>query len=179
MELKKLEKTPENIDRVAQISEEAFPENERIPAKEMFGGLKGMEQTVLGIFEGPEMAGFISMLRYENCAYIGYFAIAAEYRSHGLGAETLHRLDGFFPDCQIIVDFEAPDAAAENNPQRVRRREFYLRNGFFETGDYQFYMETEFEITCSRQDYDRAAFERLKEKIRESVPDFHPVIYRK
>ena len=78
-----------------------------------------------------------------------------------------------------MVDFEAVDENAPNNDQRIRRRNFYLRNGFKETGYFQFYMNTEFEIFCTQTKFDRDEFDALISFIHSKSDSFDPHLYRK
>ena len=58
-----------------------------------------------------------------------------------------------YPDLLIILDFEEIDANAENNNQRIRRKNFYLKNGFYETGFYTLLGEIRFEVVLLFQAY--------------------------
>lgn len=168
-----------DIARVRALNAEAFPPEERIDVDYLLEGLEGLEQEVLGIYADGRFAGFFAMTILGRCAYISYFAVCSALRSGGIGSAALKRLCGHYPDCQIVVDFEAPDARAGNNATRLRRRGFYLRNGFHPTGYFQYYMDTEFEIACSQPEYDRAGYEALVRGIHAQVPSFDPHHYRK
>lgn len=178
-ELIKLSADSADIPKLVDLNNDAFPENERVPVEEMFefSDLSGTD--ILGIYTENEFSGFIIVRKAVRCAYIAYFAVCAEKRSHGIGSSVLRLLPDYYPDCQIVVDFEALDDTSENNPQRIRRRNFYYRNGFYETGYYQFYMETEFEIACTNEIFDKSAFENMIAEIHRIVPEFNPQLYKK
>lgn len=55
-----------------------------------------------------------------------------------------------FRDSVLTIDFEKPDPDAENSAQRIRRKKFYLQNGFLETGCYQNMQGIDFEIVTSK-----------------------------
>lgn len=161
------------------LNDEAFPPQERLTVAQLFADLNGLKRDLLGIYEAGRFAGFVSVLACGRCAYVCYFAVRAECRGRGVGSRALRLLPERYPGRQIVVDFEAPDPDAPNHAQRLRRRGFYLRNGFHATGWYQFYMETEFEIVCSDPPFDREAYEALVTRVRECAPDFSPRRYRK
>ena len=54
-----------------------------------------------------------------------------------------------------------------------------MRNGFQQTGWFNFYDETEFEIACSQADFDLAAFEKFIAFLNSIVPINMPLPYRK
>ena len=181
MEIRLKQMTPDGPDAgmLRELNDEAFPPEEHIDIDYLFNGLKRLNQEILGIYCDGAFAGFFAMLVHGKCAYISYFAVRPDLRSRGIGGAALSRLREHYAGFQIVVDFEAPDDGAPNNAMRVRRRAFYLRNGFYATGYYQYYMDTEFEITCSQPDYDRAGYERLERALHAEVPDFDPHHYRK
>lgn len=178
-ELIKLSEDSTDIPKLVDLNNEAFPENERVPVEEMFEFSEVSGTDILGIYAENKFSGFIIVRKSGRCAYIAYFAICAEKRSQGIGSAALKLLPEYYPNCQIVVDFEALDETSENNPQRIRRRNFYFRNGFYETGYYQFYMETEFEIACTGKIFDKEAFEAMIAQIHSIVPEFNPKLYQK
>ena len=84
-----------------------------------------------------------------------------------------------YPDTQIVTEYETPDDSCDNNSMRLRRRDFYLRNGFYETGWYSFYDDTEFTIACSDSVFDKKGFERFIVYLSSIVHDHIPELYRK
>lgn len=179
MYFKKLDRNSGDIPMLEKLNNQAFPENERIEINDIFSFSEKSGREVTGIYKDGEFSGFVITIKFMKCVYICYFAICPEKRSRGIGGQALKMLKEYYPDCQIVVDFEALDENSGNNQQRIRRRNFYYRNGFFETGYYQFYMKTEFEIACSEPDFNRAGFEELISEIHKTVPDFNPELYRK
>lgn len=178
MELKKLKPDSPDVALVKKLNDQAFPDHERVSIDALFAFGSDGSMDILGIYDRAEFAGFFVIRTFRNFAYIAYFAVCPEKRSQGIGGNALRLLKEFYSGCQIVVDFEAPDESCENNSQRLRRRSFYYRNGFFATDWYQFYMETEFEIACSDPDFDKSGFDALIADIHARVPDFDPHLYR-
>lgn len=172
------------------INNEAFPENERCPLDKFFEFKNlGLDVDILGFFpseESEDLLGFFITMKNETCAYAWFFAIREDLRNKGLGSEALKLIFERYKDYQMVLDFEAIDETAENNDQRIRRKNFYLRNGWYKTGYFQYYCQTEFEIVCSQpmldtNSYDKLklSYEKLVEVIFKVVPMFHPKLYRK
>lgn len=179
IKLVKMNRNSCDIPLLEKLNNQAFPENERISVEDMFCFSENDGRDILGIYTDNKFSGFFIIMRFMKCAYICYFAVCPEKRSQGIGGNALCLLKKYYPDCHMVVDFEATDENAENNQQRIRRRNFYYRNGFFKTGYFQFYMKTEFEIACSEQYFDKTEFEGLIVEIHAIADDFNPELYTK
>ena len=134
---------------------------------------------ILGIYDDNAIVGFLILRKYESICYLAYFAVNREKRSAGIGSQALKLLIERYPDAQIVTEFEAPDDSCDNNAFRLRRRDFYLRNGFYETGWYSFYDDTEFSIACSESAFDKKKFEQFTAYLSSIVSDHIPKLYRK
>ena len=93
--------------------------------------------------------GFMAVRIYEEISYLFFLAIDPEHRSGGYDSRALKLLKEIYPWKQQVVDFEKLDNAAENNEQRKKRRSFYLRNGYKETGKFVSYFGVQYEIFCT------------------------------
>ncbi len=116
---------------VEPIYIEAFPENERqtcetirkrIENKQLRLFIVRYEQTILGFALAWEV---LSLKTY----YIEYFAISKEYRNNGVGEFILKSFKDYIGDKKLIVEIEDP-AIDKTDNDKVRRFEFYKRNGF-------------------------------------------------
>ena len=178
MRLEKLEKNSPDIISVKKLNEQAFPENERVSIDGLFDFGSDGSMDILGIYEDI-FVGFFVIRKYVDIAYIAYFAICPEIRSKGKGSHALQKLKEYYKGRQIVVDFEAPDKNSQNNNERIRRRSFYLKNGFYETGWFQYYMEMEFEIFCSSTPFNKKRFDEMNADIHSKYPAYDPHPYRK
>lgn len=154
------------------INKEAFPPSEYMPAEEIFAFVENTDSDVLGIYDGHHLVGFFLFLKNRECGYIFFFAIDKSMRSKGYGSESLKMLSSMYPALQIILDFEEINENAENIDQRIRRKAFYLRNGFCETGRYTFLRDERFEVVCNRGTLRVEAFKELISVIHSRCPFF-------
>ena len=175
MEIRKLTGNPAELSLLEAINEEAFPEEERCALRDLLAS--GAEVWRIGAEGDP--AGFIVVRIRNNIVYLAYLAIRADLRSGGIGGEALRELIRMNPDKQVVVEFEAPDERCADNPIRIRRKGFYLRNGFYETGWYTRYDGTEFEIGCSRPDFDSEGFLELSAWLAGRFSDHIPDPFQK
>ena len=79
----------------------------------------------------------------------------------------------------IVVEYEAPNPSAAENELNIRRKVFYKRNGFCETGYFTFYDDTEFEIGCAGMEFDVELFDEFTEYLSKILSDHIPKPYKK
>ncbi|HRR76422.1 MAG TPA: GNAT family N-acetyltransferase [Ruminococcus sp.] len=179
MELRKLPRYSADKLIADAINEEAFPECERNSLDSLYASDTEERLDILGIYENGTIAGFFVVRIFESIRYLAYFAVSQYKRSSGIGSKAIQLLKQRYHGAQIVAEFEAPDENCGNNALRLRRRDFYLRNGFFETGWYSFYDDTEFTIACTASDFDKEGFERFTAYLSSIVPDHIPKLYMK
>lgn len=63
-----------------------------------------------------------------------FFAVDEALRSKGYGSLILQQLKNKYPDKKIIISIEPCDDNASDIDLRKRRKSFYMRNGYNETG---------------------------------------------
>ncbi len=174
MELKKLTIDSPDIPALEEINKEAIPVCER----NSFIDLMNTGATILGIYEdGP--VGFLIIREYKSILYLAYLAVNSSLRSKGIGGKALDELVSDHADHMIVVEYEAPDPASSENELNIRRKGFYKRNGFCETGYYTFYDDTEFEIGCAGMEFDAELFGEFTEYLSTIVSDHIPRPYKK
>ncbi len=108
----------------------AFPREERPP----FYLLKSREKNGKGDFfiakDGVDFVGFAYIIPYLDTAYLYYFAVDEGLRGKGYGSAVLTELKKVYSGKRFYLAREMLDESADNLEQRVKRHEFYLKNGF-------------------------------------------------
>ncbi len=74
---------------------------------------------------------------------------------------------------QFTVDFEMVDENAPNYDQRVRRKAFYMKNGFNETGLFLTYFGVSYEVLCKNKDFNVQMFKEMMGNL--PIEGFNPV----
>lgn len=167
MNLIPIQPDSKDLPTFESINTEAFPPFERVSFNTLFRLAGEMDTDILGVYEEAEPVGFIIIVKSDSCAYVFFLAIDKAVRSKGYGGRVLREVIQRYTDRQIILDFEELDPKAENYPQRVKRKAFYLRNGFHETGHYTFFPDGQrCEVVCSKGSLDIDSF-------RNFVHEFH------
>ena len=174
MELKKLTIDSPDIRALEEINEEAIPECERNSLRD----LMDTGATVLGIYNNDPV-GFLVIREYKTILYLAYLAVDREMRSKGSGGKAVGELIANNNDRMIVVEYEAPDPFSAEYELNMRRKEFYKRNGFSETGYFTFYDDTEFEIGCAGIEFNAELFGEFTKYLSSIVSDHIPEPYKK
>lgn len=146
---------------VEALAKEAFPPEEYLPPSKLMEMAQSGQVVFSGVYDADIFVGFTVVSLFENLCYLFFLAIRPELRSQGYGGKILHLLEAQYPDKQQVVDFERIDPAASNNPQRMTRKAFYIRNGYRETGKFLSYLGVDYEILFKGDVFDFWTFRRM------------------
>lgn len=178
MNLELIRLQPDSKDRnyFERVNEEAFPLSERMSLDEIFAFASDTDTDVLGIYDKKTPVGFAVLLKNAECGYVYFIAIDHQVRSKGYGRAAMQEMAKAYPGLQLVLDFEVLDEHAENNAQRVRRKNFYLKNGFHETGHYTMLGDDRFEVVCNGGELRKEAFKELLRILHQHRPEFPDVL---
>lgn len=165
------------LERVERLAREAFPPEEYLPPRKLIEMAASENFDFWAMTDGGEFVGFMVVMVYESLAYLFFLAIELELRGKGYGGRALETLRAAYPEKQPVVDFEMPDKCAPNRAQRERRRAFYLRNGYRETGLFLSYLGVDYEVFGMTEDFDAACFKRMMKTLK--IDGFHPKYFTK
>ena len=124
---------PKGILQYCQIKKlyrEAFPKCERKPFSIIKKMTKAGKSDIWYFSDEGGFAGFITTINGKDTVLIDYLAVSKKRRGQGLGSEMLRLFFEKYSGFGVFLEIERPDENADNNAERLRRREFYLRAGF-------------------------------------------------
>lgn len=176
IEIKQIFSDSRDAEIVSEINNEAFPPHEHIDLEAMFRMNEKSDAGVFGFYAGGGPVGFIWAITNAHCVYVFFLAIDAKYRGQGYGTQAIDSLFRFFSDKQVVLDIEELDPSAENYAQRVRRKSFYLRCGFHETGRYTMFNGKRFEALCNGGPLDTEGFLDVVLLIHELMPVYPGIL---
>lgn len=159
-------------DKVNNLAKEAFPPEEYLAPSKLVEMANADTFDFLALTDGDSFVGFMAVQIYQDLAYLFFLAIDPSCRSKGYGSRAIETLKLEYPGKKQVVDFEMPDDTAANSLQRKKRREFYLRNGYRETGLFLTYLGVDYEVFCMDETFEPETFKALMKTIR--VEGFHP-----
>ena len=134
--------TATNADeKIELLYKTAFPEDEQIPWNDLIRLIGEMSLDFTAYYDGDDFIGFTIVYPRSSFSWLWYFAVCKDLRGHGYGQQILTKLMECYKDQTLVLDMESPTQVCENNEQRKRRHNFYLRNGFRDTNVYRSYNE--------------------------------------
>lgn len=122
------------LRKMKRIYLEAFPRAERKPFLMMKKMARKGEMELLAVRDGDQMVGLAITVRHKDMILLDYFAMDKNCRGRNYGSRALQLLKERYREQRLILEIELADEQALNNRERVRRKQFYLRNGMQETG---------------------------------------------
>lgn len=159
-------------EEINRLAKEAFPPEEYLAPEKLVEMTKTDNVDFLALSEEGLFVGFMVVKVYKNLAYLFFLAIEPTSRSKGYGSRAIETLKARYPGKKQIVDFEMTDENSDNNEQRKKRRDFYLRNGYKETGLFLSYFGVDYEVFCIDNDFDAEDFKEMMNTIQ--VEGFSP-----
>lgn len=162
--------TEADRDTIFALYTRAFPEEERIayPALEIRAQYEDAE--LLTVLDGEQPVGMLFLVQYQDLVLILYFSVLEELRNQGYGAAILRKLAERYAGCRLFLDIEAVDEAQPGHTMRVRRRNFYLRNGFSSTNRTYTWKGMTFEILSYGGDVTREDCRALIRELKAKMP---------
>ncbi len=130
----KIEKVTRKNKKVKEVYIDSFPKKERMPYWMMLLMAKKDDTDFLAFYDKDVFCGFVYMARLNSIIFVMFLAVNRNIRSKGYGSKILDEISSLYPDSKIIISIERCDTNAEDIDIRLRRKNFYLRNGFAESG---------------------------------------------
>ena len=129
-----LKRSSEDTEKIRQLYESAFPENERAPFAVLLRGMKKKNVNFFSCHADGEWAGLLYVVNRKELSYIFYFAVDEAKRGRGIGTAVLKAAQKKYSGRTFFLAAEEVDESFFNYSERVRRQHFYEHAGFVRTG---------------------------------------------
>ena len=113
---------------------EAFPSCERKPFGLIIRKFIKKQTDVWVIESDNTFVGLAITVNGSDMILLDYFAISNDLRGSGYGSKALKMLQRIYRDRRFFLEIETVHADRTNEPECLRIKAFYLRNGMNETG---------------------------------------------
>ncbi|RUT40321.1 GNAT family N-acetyltransferase [Paenibacillus anaericanus] len=134
LRVREINKNFDEFYKVEDLYKTAFPSNERIPLWFLMRKSKKEFIDYIAFYDNDLFVGFAYLITNNNLTFVLYLAISPEIRSIGYGTAILSKISEKYADNRIILNIEADNEVASNYEERLKRKKFYLRNGYRSTG---------------------------------------------
>ena len=146
MEIRKISK--DDFKKVKEIYCEAFPKREQKPFFMLKSAWKKQKNNIWVAMEDDTLLGFVVTIPNGNIVLVEYLAVNHKMRSRGTGSALMKKICEYYEQT-IILLIEKIDYTADNNAQRIARKNFYLRNGFVPSNLFMNSKAGDLEILCT------------------------------
>jgi ribosomal protein S18 acetylase RimI-like enzyme len=128
----RLKSSSPDFKKIKQLYVRAFPDEERAPFLMLV--LKSRKEGVdfWSVRCDGEWVGMLYIVSYADLSYVFYLAVSEEHRGRGIGSAILRAARHHYKNRRLFLAIEQTDTDAENQEQRLERKNFYIRNGFEE-----------------------------------------------
>lgn len=135
------------INEIEKLYLKSFPEDERFPFWILEECSKENNSYLYAILDNDELIGMCYIVNCRNAYYLMYLAVEPSLRNKKYGSKILTDLKEKYKILFLSVDEPVDNTS-------IRRKNFYLRNGFYDTN--KIYKDTgvNYEVLCTNDKYE-------------------------
>lgn len=122
------------LDRIELLYLQAFPKNERKPFWLICRKKEEGVSHILSIEENNEFLGLAITMIYKDMVLLDYFAMDHKRRGKGYGSAALLALTQYYHKYRMILEIESTAQETDDLELRLRRKDFYHKNGMTDLG---------------------------------------------
>ena len=145
LRIERVSEKTEALNEIHRLYDASFPDDERIPWKRIFAML-GETRRMYAYYDGEVFVGLSYTFIHRNIAYLGYLAVEEDLRNRGYGSAILKCILKELSEYKVVIDIETVTEEADNYEERLKRKNFYLHNGFTSTGVGYFFYHVDYEL---------------------------------
>lgn len=134
-------------NKIEKLYLESFPDEERFPFWILDECSKEDNSDLLAILDSNKFIGMCYLVNCNNAYYLMYLAVEPELRNQNYGSKILMDLSEKYKTLFLSVDEPIDDIS-------IRRKNFYLRNEFYDTNMYYQDTGVNYEVLCTNPEYE-------------------------
>ena len=137
---------PSYKNDIKKVYLNSFPKEERFPFGILEECAKEKKSYLYAILDNETFVGMYFIVNCDNAYYLMYFSVIDTLRNKKYGSKILQDLKEKYGTLFLSIEQPVDELS-------IRRKNFYLKNGFFETN--KIYTDTEvcYEILCTNSNY--------------------------
>lgn len=170
--VERLTKNSRDIDAVKRLIESSFPPEERVSTDFIFDFNDERVEFLL-FYDGDLFCGFACLFNgAQDISFFCWLAVEENLRGKGYGGKILQYVREEKSNCRIFLNIERVDVPAENLEQRLKRKNFYLSNGYHETGFYKTFHGVDYELLAIGGEISAGEVEKFLAEMLRAVEDY-------
>lgn len=159
-----IDKNHPDINKTKHLFEHAFPIEERPPFN-IFINFK--HQELYNIYLNNEFVALMDILIYQDVIYLFFLAVKKKYRHLGIGSQILKDLQDKYKDYNIYLLAEEVNDIYSDNINRIKRFNFYQRNGFKVSSTIISEYDIKYQILYNKKEIGKSTFLKMMEYLLE------------
>lgn len=134
-------------DKLQELYFSAFPEEERFPFWILNECSKEDNSDLYAIIDNNKFVGMCYIVNCDGAYYLMYLAVQEELRNKKYGSKILKDLKEKYITLFLSIDVPTDEIS-------IKRKDFYLRNWFYETNKYYEDTGVWYEVLCTDNEYE-------------------------
>ncbi len=142
-------KKPQNLFhwlRIYKLYQIAFPDSERKPFSRIVKMYRKGSSDIWYFEKDGRFAGLSTTINGSHEILIDYLAVAENRRGEGVGSQALKLLRQQYKGKGVFLEIESAFDECDNKEERIRRRNFYLKNGMTSMGVMAYLFDVKMEL---------------------------------
>ena len=128
-----IQEDPRSVDSLKKLYISAFPWAERAPFFYVVRQSTTPMADLFAICDDDAVVGMANTVYDQDVVFLFYLAIAPERQGQGYGSLALEETKRRFAGKRVILNIEEMAETQPGYEQRLRRKQFYLKNGLEES----------------------------------------------
>lgn len=117
--------------QIKKLYKSSFPFNERAPLYMLYKKAENGGNLFYAVLEQDTFVGLVYTMTGEKIVYVFFLAVTRENRGRGYGSRILEKIKERNKDKTVILMIEdTREINVDNIQERIKRLEFYEKNGF-------------------------------------------------
>ena len=133
-----------DIRKIRKMYNGSFPDNERIPFDILMFTLSD-ERAMEAVYDDDRLIGMYYLFLNGDLIYLSYICVEEKERGKGYGSAILNHISENRNGKRIVLDIEEVKDDEQYDETR-KRKDFYLHNGYEETGVFYHFYGVDYEL---------------------------------
>ncbi|MGL5540351.1 MAG: GNAT family N-acetyltransferase [Erysipelotrichaceae bacterium] len=176
--LKNKKVTCKDLKRMDGLLKRDFLESERLPTSLLFLLSKRKGVKWLQFYDNDQFVGFCYLFLEGSHGYVLYLDVDLPMRSNGYGQRILAWLQAHFAHTTFYLHIQEVNERFANVEERRKRKAFYLRNGYHESGYHEYFNGEPNELLTSASAFSLVDYQALFKKASFGLYVPHPFVAR-